>query len=380
MEDSEDAPVYYVDDFEDDWSDTRSISTATSGSTDYSMSTLTSMEASEYFQQIHGRAFPLAQNTPTLFPTDDVEVQRLDLLHTALKLVLNGNYYGPVKDVLSETADRRKRALDLITAEGNWVREMAAEFPHVDFTSVDTVPLVPHAQSLNILGYEVYDLYNGIAEADDTFDLVHVKHATPKNCDLPAFILEIYRVLRPGGLLIWSELETSVRDASAIDHNAAEKSPNTVRGWQLVTDACARRGVAINTWRDIPLLLNPRHEIWCNNEGTGNRARGFTSMRKAVKMLPGTPWHPSPHLHDAGIIMRQIARQTWTSFIPLFISEGLSNSEAEELVLRMCMETTEVVTGQIYVNYHVLYAFKPARGPEIACGQGANNVNAVVET
>ncbi|KAF8609733.1 hypothetical protein BDV93DRAFT_551227 [Ceratobasidium sp. AG-I] len=245
MENSEDAPVYYVNDFEDDWSDTHSIGTTTSGFTDDSMITLTSNEASEYFQQIHGRAFPLASNAPLFFPTDHIEVQRLDLLHTALKLVLNGNYYGPVKDVLSETTDRRKRVLDLTTAEGNWVREMAAEFPHVDFTSVDTVPLVPHNQSRNILGYEVYDLYNGIAEADDSFDLVRVEHARPKICDLPEFILEIYRVLRPGGLLIWSGLETCTRDASAIDHNAAEKSPNTVRAWQLVTDACTRQGVAI---------------------------------------------------------------------------------------------------------------------------------------
>ncbi|KAF8609758.1 hypothetical protein BDV93DRAFT_518513 [Ceratobasidium sp. AG-I] len=359
MEDSDDAPVYYVNDFEDDWLDTYSISTATSGSTDHSMSTLTSMEASEYFHQIHGRAFPLAQNAPTLFPTDDDEVQRLDIMYAVVKLILNGNYYGPVKAVLSETADRRKRALDFPTAEGNWVRDMAAEFPHVDFTSVGTVPLVPHAQSRNILGYEVYDFYNGIAEADDSFDLVRARQATPKSCDLPAFILEIHRVLRPGGLFIWCEFEHSTRDASVADHNAAEKSPNIVRGWQLIADAYTRQGVVQNTWRDVPLLLDSQNEIWQDKEGTGKRAKGFTSMRNAVKIIPITPWHPTPHLRDAGIIMQQITCQTWTSFIPLFISEGLSESEADELVLKMCMEATEVGTKQLYANYHVLYAFKP---------------------
>ncbi|KAF8609735.1 hypothetical protein BDV93DRAFT_518496 [Ceratobasidium sp. AG-I] len=360
MDNNEDTPVYYVNDFEDDWSDTCSISTMTSGFTDHSMDTLTSREASEYFQQIHGRAFPLAQNAPLAFPTDRAEAQRLDFIHTALKLILNGNYYGPVKDVLSETGERRKQVLDLITAEGNWVREVAAEFPHVDFTSVDTIPLVPHVQSPNISGYEVYDLYNGIAEADDTFDLVRVKHATPKICDLPAFILEIHRVLRPGGLLIWSELETCTRDASVADHNAAEKSPNITRAWQLVTDACTRQGVAISTWRDVPLLLDPQNEIWHNTEGTSNRAKGFTSMRTAVKMLPLTPWHPSPRLREAGVLMQQIASQTWSSFIPLLINEGMSEPEVEELVLKMCVETMEVGARQLYVNYHMFYAFKPA--------------------
>ena len=57
---------------------------------------------------------------------------------------------------------------------------MAAEFPHVDFTSVDTIPLVPHVQSPNILAHEVYDLGNGIEEADESFDLVHVKSTMRK--------------------------------------------------------------------------------------------------------------------------------------------------------------------------------------------------------
>ncbi|KAF8609661.1 S-adenosyl-L-methionine-dependent methyltransferase [Ceratobasidium sp. AG-I] len=379
MEEREDTPIYFVNDFEYGQSDTHSISTITSGSTDGSMSTLASEEASEYFQQIHGRVFPLAQSPPIFLPTDDVEVQRLDIQHTALKRVLNGNYYGPVKEVLSETGGRRKRVLDLLTAEGNWVREMAAEFPHVDFTSVDIIPLVPHAQSHNILGYEVYDLYNGIVEPDESFDLVHVRHLAPTIWDLATIVLEIYRVLRPGGLLIWSEFDAVPRDASVTDHNAAEKSPNIGRAWQLITDACTRKGANMDLWRDAPLLLDPQNEIWRNEEGTDNRA-GFTSMQNAVKMLPLTSWHPSPHLRDAGVLIQQGARQTWAGFVPLFVSEGLSESEAEELVLKMCMETTELGTRQLYVSYHMLYAFKPVWRPGVAYSKGTNNASTVVET
>ncbi|KAF8605136.1 hypothetical protein BDV93DRAFT_605621 [Ceratobasidium sp. AG-I] len=360
MGDRDDAPVYHVNDFEDDQSDTHSISTATSGFTDNTMSTLTSNEASEYFQEIHGRTFPLARNAPLVFPTDQVEVQRLDLQHAALKCILNGNYYGPVKDVLSEPGDRRKRVLDLFTAEGNWVREMAVEFPHVDFTSVDAIPLVPHTQSPNILGYEVYDLPNGISETDESFDLVHVRHGSTKIWDLAAFILEIYRVLRPGGLLIWSELEACTRDASVADHNAAEKSPSLARATQLVENACIRQGAAINAWRDVPLFLDPKNGLWCNEGGTGGQARGFTSIRNAAKILPITPWHPSPHLRDAGILTQQLSRQMWTSFVPMFINEGLSEPEAEELARKTYVEIAELETKQLYVNYHVLYAFKSA--------------------
>lgn len=46
MEVNDDAAVYYVDDFEDDQSDTDSMNTTTSGFTEHSMNTLTSSEVS----------------------------------------------------------------------------------------------------------------------------------------------------------------------------------------------------------------------------------------------------------------------------------------------------------------------------------------------
>lgn len=177
--------------------------------------------------------------------------------------------------------------------------------------------------------------------------------------NLSAFVLEIHRVLRPGGLLIWADFETTTRDASVADHNAAEKSPHIVRATQLVEAACARQGAPINAWRDAPLLLDPQNEIWRNEERASNRAKGFTSIRSAAKMLPVTPWHPSPHMRDAGTLVRQSAREMWASFIPMFMNEGLSESEAEELAAKTYMETAELGTKQLYVNYHVLYAFKP---------------------
>ncbi|CAE6422859.1 hypothetical protein BN14_00932 [Rhizoctonia solani AG-1 IB] len=145
------------------------------------MSTLTSDAASDYFQEIYGRMFPIDENVPPLFPTDDAEVRRLRLQHLSLKLVVGSNYFGPMRSALTESADgRRKRVLDLFTADGTWVREMAAEFPHVDFTSVDLVPIVPHTRCANILGYEVYDVYNGVAEVDDTFDVIHLRYSMTK--------------------------------------------------------------------------------------------------------------------------------------------------------------------------------------------------------
>lgn len=51
---------------------------------------------------------------------------------------------------------------------------MATEFPHVDFVSLDMVPLVPHTPRANVI-FEVYDVYNGLAEPDASFDMVHTR-------------------------------------------------------------------------------------------------------------------------------------------------------------------------------------------------------------
>lgn len=52
---------------------------------------------------------------------------------------------------------------------------MATEFPHCDITSVDIAPLTAHVPRANI-AFEVYDLYAGVAEPDESFDYVSCRH------------------------------------------------------------------------------------------------------------------------------------------------------------------------------------------------------------
>jgi hypothetical protein len=54
-------------------------------------------------------------------------------------------------------------------------QEMAAEFPHCDITSVDIAPITPHVPRANIT-FEIYDLYAGVAEPDESFDYVSCRH------------------------------------------------------------------------------------------------------------------------------------------------------------------------------------------------------------
>ncbi|KAF8605139.1 S-adenosyl-L-methionine-dependent methyltransferase [Ceratobasidium sp. AG-I] len=311
----------------------------------------------DYFKEINGRIFPIDDNVPRLVPADQIEVHRLDIQHTALRLLLNGNYYGPVKDVLADSAGRRKRVLDLLTAEGNWVREMAVEFPHVDFTSVDTIPLVPHVRQANILNFEVYDLYNGIAEPDESFDVVHLRHPISRIRDLQALIGEIHRVLRPGGLFLHSEFQNHPFDASTHDHSAAYTLPNLTRAMQIVESACIQQGAHVHAWKEVPFMLEPNHELW--RENIKEHQRGFRSIRKDALILPTGPWHPTPRLHNVGVLIQWASTQMWSNLRPMFIGHGMSESETDELERGIREELAEPGSKKLYVNYHVLYAFKP---------------------
>ncbi|CAE7225642.1 unnamed protein product [Rhizoctonia solani] len=370
----EDNPVYFVDDFQDDDSDMDSVHTGISELTAHTMSTLTSDAVTEYFHEINGRMFPIDENIPTLFPTDHAEVRRLELQHLELKVLLKGNYFGPVKEVLAENeSGRRKRVLDLLTADGTCratvafgdalelisiphrVREMAAEFPHVDFTSVDIVPLVPHTRVANILSYEVYDLYNGIAEHDETFDVVHLRHAMPKIRDIPGLLLEVHRVLRPGGLFLYGEYQNNGFDASTPDHSATTTAPYLIQALRFAREIYARQGAYAYAFRDVPPLLDPSCPIWAKE-----KRKGFTDIRGEEKMVPAGAWHPMPRMREVGLITQQVWCELWRSLRATFLSDGGMNvEEVDELINGAIDELINPGPRRLYGKYHVLYAFKP---------------------
>ncbi|CAE6521465.1 unnamed protein product [Rhizoctonia solani] len=355
MDENESPLVYLIDDHEDNSSDVGSIYTSTSGLTEHTMSTLNSDSAMEYFQEVNGRMFPVDRNVPFILPTDYGECQRLELQHMALKLLLGANYFGPVPEVLAEDSNRtRKRVLDLFTADGTWVREMAAEFPHVYFTSVDTVPLVRHVRVANILSYEVYDLYNGIAEEDGTFDVVHLRYAMLKVKNLAALVLEVHRVLRPGGLFLYGEFENEGYDASVESHDGSSTAPYLVRAMRISREELDRQGVYAYAYKDVPALLNPACALWRDEEGP----RGFTNITTEAKMCPAGPWPVMPSLREVGLIAQSGCCDMWKNLRSMFLSHGMSEAEADELVDGTVAEIQTPGLRQLFIKYHVLYAFK----------------------
>ncbi|KAG9118721.1 hypothetical protein FRC07_006635 [Ceratobasidium sp. 392] len=376
---TENEPIYYVDDLtDDDGSDMDTISTT---DTDSTMSTLQSTEVHSYFREVHGRMFPADINVPLLMPTDNAEVLRLQKQHLSLRLALEGNYFGPMREVLTPDPRRRKRVLDLVTLEGTWVQEVSRDFPDVDFVSLDSLPLTPHRPCPNVV-FEVYDLYNGFAEPDNSFDVVHVRHAVVPMKNFKSLIQEVHRVLRPGGLLLFCEYELEAYDAEYPDIPAWGSLPGISNALRLARGGLAHQGVNVYAWRTLPQWLPFDSSFWKENEfeteddtddtdtesdgsiisspsaaSTRPTTRGFTGVRTKANLIPAAPWSSDPRLREVGALVQDVWSNVWRNMGSSLQMGGLSEAEAAETI-RAAVYDIQHPPVRICAKLHTLYALK----------------------
>jgi SAM-dependent methyltransferase len=184
-------------------------------------------------------------------------------------------------------------------------------------------------------------------------------HPTTQIRDLPALMIEIHRVLKPGGLFLYGEFQNDGWDASTKDHTATETSPHVIRALRDVRDAFAKQGAYAYACRDVPPLLDPACVIWDSVPGLNERQRGFTSIRVEAKMVPTGPWHATPRLRDVGKLMQQMWAQACANLRTMYINNGMSEPETDDLIRGVSTELLEPGSRKLYGMYHVLYAFKP---------------------
>ncbi|CAE6440891.1 unnamed protein product [Rhizoctonia solani] len=262
----------------------------------------------------------------------------------------------------SSPVGREKKVLDLITAEGSWAQEMAKEFPDVQFTSVDNVPLLPHPPLPNVK-FEVYDLYNGIAEQSDTFDMVHLRHAAMHLKNPKALIREVYRVLRPGGIFLFGNWELSAYDASDPSRPAFERLPGLTKALQMTRTALTHQGVDVQMCSNMPYWLESNSELWTvpDDPSSGlvftEPMLGFRDIVYAPMLVPIGLWPTEKRLQDVGKIGANGWVQIWRSMCAPFQVFGLSKDQAQEVVDEAIRDVYSPEV-QVSVKYHVTYAFK----------------------
>ncbi|KAG9095219.1 hypothetical protein FS749_010849 [Ceratobasidium sp. UAMH 11750] len=352
-------PIYFIDDInsEDEQSDPELYSSTSMASG--SALTVASSDVHDYFLEVEGRMFSSDANVAISLPQDPAEVQRCLDHHQVFKMILGAKYWGPVEQVLASTPGEtgRKQVLDMVTAEGSWVQEMAQQFPHVDFVSVDNVPLTSHVPRANI-AFEVYDLYNGFVAPDASFDLVHIRQSTAHIRNPKDIIRDVHRVLKPGGLLLFSDSEIDCFDAMDPERPAGDKLPGLTAGSQFVCQALSLQGVNPYLWRDLPELLSPESELWRSRRTPGNDKQvGFRNIRSKAHVFPASTWPEDPQSKELGRLAGHTWKSMWKSMEVPFQMYGMDPDQAKQLIQGAVhdIDRTDIAVA---ARYHTIYAFK----------------------
>jgi SAM-dependent methyltransferase len=139
---------------------------------------------------------PQREEAPYLFPRHEMEIDRLDIQHYALREALKSNYAAPVR--------KPARLIDVGCGSGQWAYDLCQELPGSLVVGFD---LAPSKRGWpGNYAFVQGNLLHGLPFRDDQFDFVHQRLLAASGVPLrawPAVVADLTRVTRPDG---WLEL------------------------------------------------------------------------------------------------------------------------------------------------------------------------------
>lgn len=105
-----------------------------------------------------------------------------------------------------------------------------------------------------------------------------------------ALLLEVHRVLRPGGLIYIREYHPALWDSQDNTKLAWRTNPIACRVFDLTQNTLIKLGVDPDLLDKLPLWLIPGSDLW---QGA-NQARGFEQIHTVFKLYPSYPHDGHP--------------------------------------------------------------------------------------
>ncbi|CUA71527.1 hypothetical protein RSOLAG22IIIB_04646 [Rhizoctonia solani] len=175
---------------------------------------ISSTEYPNYFFPYQSRYFPLYRHPldarsdpqvqlPSVLPIDRYDMDRRTVLHNLVNLCLgHNNWFGPFEQHV--TPPEGKLVVDVGSDNGRWIEEVSDEFSHaVHFRGIEIFPSPPTEAANSNVRFEVYDFQREqIRHGDASVDVVHARFQNFHIQDWDAFLKDVARCLKPGGLFM----------------------------------------------------------------------------------------------------------------------------------------------------------------------------------
>ncbi|RUS20414.1 S-adenosyl-L-methionine-dependent methyltransferase [Endogone sp. FLAS-F59071] len=264
-------------------------------------------------------------NSPNYIPiTSWKEIERRKTRHAIFQYALGEKFKAPVGRMLKEGA----QVLDIQCTAGAWILDMAAAYPKSKFYGVDFYDSKITDDIPENCSFPKCKLDKRLPFDDAVFDYVFVRCCVLaiKKEDLPKLLLELKRVLKPGGYLEWLERDLKIRGG-----------PETRKFSQNMMSTLIQAGFDSR-------LGNHNHTLLSN-------AGEFSQTQQNLISIPlGWLWDD--------VVGRAFANDyrigLQGSKVPLSEAWGISGEEYDNRLKAMVNEWNHV--EKAYVNYRVVVA------------------------
>ncbi|KAL4781524.1 S-adenosyl-L-methionine-dependent methyltransferase [Aspergillus varians] len=318
---------------EDIEADPSDIDSAFSESDISSLNTSLSSSVTDYVYE-NGRRYHRFREGQYLFPNDETEQDRLDMVHHIFRLMLRGSLIkAPVPQSL-------QRILDIGTGTGIWALDVADEFPSADVLAIDLSPIQPQWSAPNC-HFVVDDVEDAWPYPESRlFDYVHQRNMVGSIADWDRIFQQALQHMKPGGFYEIQEFRVWFYSQ---EHDPPKDS--SIEQWQrLLTEGTTRFGKSLNI---VEKLADKMKDA------------GFVNVREDVIKVPIGPWPKDPSLKTLGQWMQVHAVESVEPLTLALFTRVLGWSEFECRVLIAKVQKEFRERRQLYVYAHFIYGQKP---------------------
>ncbi|MCJ1351091.1 MAG: hypothetical protein MMC33_001073 [Icmadophila ericetorum] len=289
------------------------------------------------YKNENGRRYHAYKEGSYIYPNDEKESDRLDIVHKLVEVVLHGKLYlAPIQNPA--------RVLDIGTGTGIWAMEMGDQHPTADILGNDLSPIQPRWVPPNVR-FEVDDV-----EADwaysQKFDFIHCRSMGTTIRDWPRLIKQCFEFTKPGGY------------CEFVDFDIAWTSPDNSVPEDSVTLKVNTQFIQAAKSMGIDPSPGPSMPNWC-------KEAGFTDIVQERFPLPVGTWPADKHLKEVGAwnylqIMEGLEAFTYAVFTRML---GYTKEEVEVMCATMRKEIRNPKLHSLFY-LHVIYGKKPAEERE----------------